>query len=217
MLKKSLYIAAVVALLTGTVDARGMERGHHKAQENKQESAKHQKRANKQNKKRKSQRERYHKEDLIKAVVNGEELTQAQKDDLNYMIEEEKVARDVYTALAKTSKQSIFTNISKSEQKHVDALHTLFDTYGIDVPVSLDDAGHFENDELQTMYNDLVAQGSASVIDALEVGVIVEETDIEDIQKILDAGVPSDFSKVYTNLLNGSYNHLNAFNRQLSK
>jgi len=206
MLKKSLYIAGVIALLTGTLDARGMQK-EHGTHTKKQHENKH-----------KTQKKRHHfdKHTLIDDVVNGE-ITEEQQADLNYMIEEEKVARDVYVALAQTSKEKVFSNITKSEQKHVDALKGLFETYGIEVPVSLDEVGYFENETLQAMYNDLVAQGSTSREDALEVGVIVEETDIEDIQKILDAGVPNDFEKVYTNLLKGSYNHLDAFNRQLAK
>ena len=208
MLKKTLSMVAVLALLTGTVNARGMKKnenyGHFKQQ--KQEAKHH----------GHKWQHRIDKNDLIDTLTNGK-ITDAVQADLNYMIEEEKVARDVYATLAKTSGERVFLNITKSEQKHVDALKSLFEKYGIEVPVSLDDVGHFENETLQAMYDDLVAQGAASREDALEVGVIVEETDIEDIQKILDAGVPSDFAKVYGNLLRGSYKHLDAFNKQLSK
>ena len=48
-------------------------------------------------------------------------------------------------------------------------------------------------------------------------GVEIEELDISDIENILNAGVPEDFERVYEKLLKGSYNHLNAFNRQLAR
>lgn len=205
MLKKTITITAILTLLTGTVNARGMQQPNENTQTQKQTKKNHQDRKKKHNK-----------NDLINDIVSGD-ITQEQQADLNYMIEEEKLARDVYTALFKTSKARIFKNIADSEQKHMDAIGSLFIKYGIEVPVSLNDAGHFDNETLQVMYNDLVAQGSSSVLDALEVGVIVEETDISDIQRILDAGVPSDFARVYTNLLNGSFSHLDAFNKQLAK
>jgi len=44
--------------------------------------------------------------------------------------------------------------------------------------------------------------------------VYYEETDIDDlIERMVDA--PDDIEIVYQNLLNGSYNHLNAFSKQV--
>ncbi len=46
-------------------------------------------------------------------------------------------------------------------------------------------------------------------------GVIIEETDIEDLEKALDLTVHRDIKRVYTNLMAGSYNHLAAFESKL--
>ncbi len=67
------------------------------------------------------------------------------------------------------------------------------------------------------MYDTLIEKGNLSLIDALEVGVTIEETDISDLQNILAEGVPEDFEIVYQSLLDGSYKHLDAFNRQLGR
>jgi len=188
----------------------------HKIKKSKQSQKRNKKQKSKQSQKSNIQEKHLDKNELLENVVNGE-ITEEQKADLNYMIEEEKVARDVYAALAKTSKERIFTNIAAAEQKHMDAVRSLFTKYGLEVPVSLNDAGQFDNEALQIMYDDLVTQGQNSRVDALEVGVIIEEADIADLQSILDAGVPSDFATVYENLLKGSYNHLKAFNKVLTK
>jgi len=55
-------------------------------------------------------------------------------------------------------------------------------------------------------------------VDALLVGALIEEVDILDIQKELDDHVDNeDVIFVYDNLLYGSYNHLRAFVKNLSR
>ncbi len=64
----------------------------------------------------------------------------------------------------------------------------------------------------------MIAKGEASLKDALTVGVEIEELDISDLENLMSADeVPADFEKVYGKLLKASYNHLNAFNRQLAR
>lgn len=137
------------------------------------------------------------------------------EDDINgliYMYEEEKVARDVYNYFYTKYGFRIFTNIASSEQQHMDAVKALLDKYEIVYP-SLE-AGEFKDDSLQSLYDNLTAQGDASLNAALEVGVLIEETDIDDLNERI-IGAPADIEIIYTNLLNGSYNHLNAFTKQL--
>jgi len=143
-------------------------------------------------------------------------LTQTQKDDLVFMYQEEKVARDVYTALDDVYHQKVFANITKAEQKHMDQVKGLLESYGIPVPVIEDTQGVFENEELQSLYDALVVQGEQSQEEAYKVGVLIEETDIADLEeRMMDA--PDDVVKVFGHLLKGSENHLRAFNRQLDK
>jgi hypothetical protein len=145
------------------------------------------------------------------------QLTVEQQEGLIFMIEEEKVARDVYITLYEKWGSSIFSNISQSEQKHMDAVYNLLKQYDLEVPQTLSAVGTFQDQHLQTMYDDLIAKGNTSLIDALEVGVMIEELDIADLKELIEAGVPSNVEQVYNNLLEGSYKHLNAFNRQLSR
>ena len=143
-------------------------------------------------------------------------LTQQQIDDLIFMYQEEKVARDVYTELYELWGQSVFKNIIQSENSHMNGVKSLLLAYNIPLPIVDTNIGEFPLAELQEMYNTLMAKGRLSANDALEVGVIVEEKDIEDLIAKME-NVPADILKVYGNLLNGSYNHLDAFNKNLNK
>jgi hypothetical protein len=149
----------------------------------------------------------------VSAVVAN--LTEEQKEDLLFMYQEEKVARDAYITLGNLWGERVFLNIQKAEQKHMDAIRSLLEKYALPIPVTDDTIGVFENEELQVLYDELVEMGSVSSEDALNVGVLIEETDIADLEEKI-VGAPDDIVAVYSNLLQGSYNHLDAFTRALS-
>jgi len=63
-------------------------------------------------------------------------LTTTQKAQLKYLIEEEKLARDVYTYLASKVTTRKFLNISRSEQTHMNYMATLLTEYKQSNPTS---------------------------------------------------------------------------------
>lgn len=136
-------------------------------------------------------------------------LTADETSSLLYMYEEEKMARDVYNALYALWGQQTFQNIAVSEQAHMDAVKTLLDRYGIAAPSTA--AGSFTNSTLQSLYDSLMATGSQSLADALKVGATIEEVDILDLDARLAQTTNADIQLVYTNLMNGSFNHLRNF------
>jgi hypothetical protein len=144
------------------------------------------------------------------ALVPAGELNQAETDALLFMWEEEKLARDVYTALGAVWTKPLFGNIAASEQIHMDSVKELLDRYGLAAPTD-DVAGVFANAELQTLYTQLVAQGNVSELDAVKAGAAIEEIDILDLQERLAQTDQADIQQVFNALLSGSYNHLNAF------
>jgi Uncharacterized protein domain (DUF2202) len=75
--------------------------------------------------------------------------------------------------------------------------------------------GVFADASLQALYNQLIAQGTPSLSAALKVGGAIEEIDIRDLQVHIAGTTRTDIKSVYSNLLNGSYNHLRAFARTL--
>jgi hypothetical protein len=135
---------------------------------------------------------------------------------LKFMREEEKLAHDVYVALyALYGNDDIFYRISLSETTHTEAILALLVKYGIPDPAAGKPAGVFEDPDLQALYDTLIAMGSASHIEALKVGALIEETDIRDINAKKAVTDEADILTVYSSLLCGSQDHLRSFNSQL--
>jgi len=141
-------------------------------------------------------------------------LTDDEKEGIQLMREEEKLAHDVYIFLYDKWNMRIFSNISNAESRHFEAIGYLIDNYGLEDQAKKG-AGNFNNKELQELYNSLTEKGSKSLTAALEVGALIEEVDIADLQKLLAANPDSVITGVYQNLLRGSENHLRAFTGQL--
>ena len=146
----------------------------------------------------------------------GTTLTTAETYWLTYMREEEKLARDTYLEMYAMYGSYVFTKIASSEQNHMDAIKTLLDRYGVADPAAGNGRGEFTNSHLQDLYQQLIDKGRLSLTDAYEVGVIVEETDIADLEQAIAAAAHGDISNVYSNLLQGSFHHLSAFQSRLS-
>jgi hypothetical protein len=144
-----------------------------------------------------------------------EPLNADESGSLLLMREEEKLAKDVYTALYAKWGIIVFLNISPSEQQHTDAILTLLNKYGLKDPVGNNVAGVFTSPYLQTLYTNLVAQGSTSVLDAYKVGATIEDLDIFDLAKALLKNDNQDIKLVYDLLLMGSRNHMRSFYGQI--
>lgn len=143
--------------------------------------------------------------------TNLDELDTTEAAGLTYMREEEKLARDVYQNFYPLWNNSLFDNISQSEQQHFDAIGGLLDRYRLDDPARMDLPGVFQNPDLQALFDQLIEQGAGSAIAALQAGALIEETDIVDIAKAITETDQPDILQVYENLLRGSRNHLRAF------
>jgi hypothetical protein len=141
-------------------------------------------------------------------------LTSNEISDLQFLREEEKLARDVYMYSFDKYQISIFNNISQSEQKHMDSVLNLLNKYGIADSASTQ-RGVFQNTELQELYNTLTAQSAISSVEALKVGATIEDLDINDIDDFIKNTSKSDLLSVYDNLTCGSKNHLRAYTSQL--
>lgn len=145
------------------------------------------------------------------------DLTQEEIADLLYMREEEKLARDVYAYLYSHWQLPVFNSIAQSEQNHMDSILELLTAHGIDDPAAQTATGQFTNSTLQDLYDTLIAQGSISLEEALQVGALIEEVDIQDLDEALTRTDKADLERVYSNLMFGSENHLRSFTSQLSR
>ena len=132
---------------------------------------------------------------------------------LKYMVEEEKLARDVYTLLAKTSAYPRFKNIANAEQFQLDQMSMVLKDYGLWNATLNRAPGVFYNKELSALYKTLIAKGQLSALDAIQVGIIIEEKDIADLTAMEKLITQDDIQFVVNYLKAGSQNHLAAFKR----
>ena len=174
----------------------------------------------------------------VETALNSEKslLTQELSNTLSYMGNEERLAYDVYNELYRQYGTKQFTNIAtKSEYKHITAVQELVQKYKLDdtvhftnvdlpalgyinTPIEDMQAGTYDIAKIQGLYDNLVSQGSASEIDALKVGCIVEVVDVTDLDSYItlaESSNASDVVTVFNFLRNGSYNHYWAFDKGL--
>ena len=133
---------------------------------------------------------------------------------LMLMREEEKMAHDVYSSFYDKFGLRVFANIANSESKHMEAVLWLINSYQLTDPAS-NELGVFENADIQNLYNQFMAEG-VNEVEALKIGAFIEEYDIADLEKLISETGNMYIVRVYTNLLNGSKNHLRAFVKNLS-
>ena len=132
---------------------------------------------------------------------------------LLFMLEEEKLAHDVYTFLYSKWETRPFANIKESEKVHMQKVQELLDQNKISYEILPE--GKFKNQNLQKLYNDLTAKGKVSEIEALKAGATIEDVDIYDLQRLTKETQNQDIADVYKFLECASKNHLRAFSRNL--
>ena len=133
---------------------------------------------------------------------------------LLYLIEEEKLAHDVYTILGATWGGNTFTNILASETSHQDQVLNLLNSYGLTDPRS-SEIGVFVNPDLQALFDQLIAQGMTSQTEAYKVGVFIEETDITDLTTAINSTSDATIVATLEKLRSASESHLAAFSKKL--
>ncbi len=149
-------------------------------------------------------------------VSTASAITAADAANILFMKQEEKLARDVYQAMYAKWGHTTFKNIAVAEQQHMDAVDGLIARYGL-TDTTPAEPGKFTFPELQALYDELIASGSQSLEQALQAGVLIELTDIADLQDALKATTETPIRRVFTNLQNASRNHLSAFTTALSR
>lgn len=136
--------------------------------------------------------------------------------DLQFLREEEKLARDVYLTLFDKWRLMPHQNIASSEQTHTDRVKSTLLAFNLPDPVRDDSVGSFVNTQLAGLYTDLVAQGLQSEIASLTVGATIEDLDLRDLKQMKGRTQDPMVLSMYAALECGSRNHLRAFTTQLA-
>lgn len=147
-------------------------------------------------------------------ITSETELSAVELEMLHYMMEEEKLAYDVYVTLFDIYGTPIFNSISKSETSHIAAVNALLEKYNITNTAS-STVGVYHIEHIQELYDALVEKGRLSLVDALNVGATIEDVDIYDLEDYLSKTTNDDIVSVFEFLNCGSRNHLRGFINQL--
>ena len=142
-------------------------------------------------------------------------LTASEISHLQFIREEEKLARDIYLLLAEQWELRIFAKIAESEQRHTDAVRLVLEKYGATDPAKATLPGIFADKNLQDLYRLLLVEGGKSSLEALKVGALTEEKDISDINLAVKETNKQDLLELYAYLKDGSSTHLRGFMAQI--
>ncbi len=151
----------------------------------------------------------------IVSQLPKEDLSQEEREGLLKMVEEEKLARDVYSFLYEQWKAPIFANIKNSEQRHMNAVIFLISKYELENPIQGLAPGQFATPEMQGLYDSLTSEESQGLEQALQVGATIEDLDIKDLNELIEKCDNQDVLMVFQNLVKGSRNHMRAFTSYL--
>ena len=151
----------------------------------------------------------------VPSVTTSTALSANERQEILFMREEEKLARDVYLTLFQKWGVRVFSNIADSEQNHMDSMLALINQFDLDDPVKDNSIGVFTDPSLQQTYTTLVTEGLISEDSGLMIGAYIEELDIRDLRQAMAETDQSTLDSTYERLLTASYNHLRAFVRNI--
>jgi len=142
-------------------------------------------------------------------------LSESEISDLLFTREEEKLAYDVYSYAFEKYGVSIFQNISRSENQHINSVLQVMEFYQLEDPLNGSTSiGEFTDSSIQDLYSELTSKVDRSLEEAIKVGLLIEDMDIFDLQLAVVSTQKSDLIQLYEKLKCGSENHLRAFFNQ---
>lgn len=145
---------------------------------------------------------------------DSEKISETDVGNLLFMLEEEKLARDTYDYLNQLYNTNRFANILQSEQRHMDAIAGLLDSYNIEYTIL--PAGKFSDAGLQNYYDMFVEEGKKGIVEAYTIGATIEDVDIYDLKARMAVITNESVLSVFEKLKCGSENHMRSFCSALS-
>lgn len=136
-------------------------------------------------------------------------LSAAARSALLFQIDEERMARELYSAFGAKWDLRPFANIPQAEERHESVLRQLAVRAGLTAPTTV--AGRFDSAEVQKRYDDLLKLGLESADAALRVGAYVEEVDIADLNTLVATTDSEALKAAAQALKTASGHHLSAF------
>lgn len=124
-------------------------------------------------------------------------------DMLTYAVQDEYLAHGEYEAIiGKFGSQRPYTNIALAEETHLSYLKEIYASYDMEFPAD-ESASHIVIPD--------------TLLEAAQTGVQAEIDNIDMYEKFLTYDLPDSVKDVFTILMEGSQNHLKAFQKQVDK
>ncbi len=154
---------------------------------------------------------------LFISAQSYSQVTDDEKQNLIFTLQEEKVAYDFYTAMFAKWNEKVFENISGAEKTHMEHVQSLMTEFGISADGISGTAGDYLNKDLQSQYDVLMKTGGYSFTDALIAAARYEEQDISDLKRIVSGSANEKVQTLFGCLDLASQNHLRAFVKNLKR
>jgi hypothetical protein len=136
-------------------------------------------------------------------------LTAAELQDLNYMVEKEKLMRNVYEALYDDHQLEIFDTYAGNKERHMNLLAVRLHKYDMENTTVNLPYGEFNNSSLQQTYNSFIASGQRSLAAAINYTQAMEENHVVIVEQSIAAlDGNSDILSIYNMILSDSENYL---------
>ncbi len=143
-------------------------------------------------------------------------LSDAEKQDVTYLQESEKLERDLYAKFAQQyTSVPVFRNLAQIAGIYMTADNVILQRYNITNP-ELNDPGKFTNKKLQNLYNTFVDAGSTSLASALNAAATSEDMHIADLESALLRTDNADVKFIYRQELAFSRNSLRALSQTIT-
>ncbi|MDF0591259.1 DUF2202 domain-containing protein [Candidatus Methanocrinis natronophilus] len=139
-------------------------------------------------------------------------LSAAEVEGMAFILEEERMARDLYLEFYKTTRLAVFHDVAVSEEIHIASILTLMERRGLPAPPEA--PGVYADEALQRMYEELLAAAESPEA-ALRAAAQVEEASVHDLSTEIEGTLEPDLISVYGGLMVGSQKHLRTFVRAL--
>jgi hypothetical protein len=141
-------------------------------------------------------------------------LSAIHRQGMAFILEEERMARDLYLEFYKTTRLAVFLDVADSEEIHIASILTLMERRGLPAPA--ESPGVYADKALQRMYEDLLAAADSPEA-ALRAAARVEEASVHDLSTEIEGTLEPDLISVYGGLMVGSEKHLRTFVRVLEE
>ena len=163
----------------------------------------------------------FNKEEIQQIIKDKQEegsvITKEEKQDIWFILEEEKMVRDLYYNFYQEYDNEVFEKLYKAENTQFEAVQQLVRNYNLEDPTSNKDVGKFKNLQIQMIYDELLEQGNENIKESMIASIDAQERSLRDVRENIERTDKDDIIFVFKNLETASKNHLRILMERLKE